>query len=306
MDIDLLKTFITVTKLRNISKASEEVYLTQPAVSKQIKSLEQHYGVKLFERINKKLLLTEEGKHLLDYAYRIVNLYNESIESVNKEERQIKGILKILSNQTLGVYILPRLIKPFCNIYPDLKIEMFLEHTEHIINAVKHGNANFGFIGRDPKDPSIVLHPFYRDELKVVVGPGLGINKRVLSLRKLESLPFLQRERGSDIRHTHEQWLKERGITLKPRMELNNTEAVKVFVQYGMGFAILPWCTVEHEVREGLLRVVTVPHFEIFREYYICHYKDKMFSKPEKIFFEYIFNAMKSKTSFISVAPPPY
>ena len=303
MNIDLFRTFITVTKLQNVTRASEEIHLTQPAVSKQIKLLEGNYGVKLFERINKKLILTEEGKLLLDYAQRIINLYNESLESLNEKDRQLKGMLKIVANLTLGVYILPKLIKPFCNIYPDLKIEMYLDNSEHITNAIKHGNANFGFIGRKPKDPLIVVHPFYQDKLKVVVGPGMELGKKVLSWKELESLPFLQREKGSDIRATCEQWLSERDIKLKPKMELNNTEAIKSLVHYGMGFSILPWCTIEHEVRTGLLRVVSVPHFDFVHDYYICHLKGKMFSKPEKMFFEYVFNAVETGITLLPLSP---
>ncbi|MEW6409933.1 MAG: LysR family transcriptional regulator, partial [Nitrospirota bacterium] len=272
MNIDLFKTFIVVTRLQSIYKAGEEIYLTQPAVSKQIKALEQHYGIKLFERGNKRLILTEDGKHLLDYAYRIMGLYNESIESIHEKEKQVKGTLKIAANLTLGIYILPKLIKPFYNIYPDLRIEMFMDNTEHILNAVKHGEANFGFIGTNPRDPLIILHPIYQDKLRVVAGQELEINKKVVSWKELEALPFVQRERGSDIRETYEQWIKERDIKLTPRIELNNTEAIKSFVQSGMGFSILPWCTVEHEVRTGLLRVISVPHFDFLQNYYICHY----------------------------------
>jgi len=303
MNIDLLRTFITVTKLQNVTRAGEEIHLTQPAVSKQIKILEENYDVKLFERINKKLILTEDGKLLLDYAQRIISLYNESLESLNEKDRQLKGMLKIVANLTLGVYILPKLIKPFCNIYPDLKIEMYLDNSEHITNAIKHGNANFGFIGRKPKDPLIVVHPFYQDKLKVVVGPGMELGKKVLSWNELESLPFLQREKGSDIRATCEQWLSERDIKLKPKMELNNTEAIKSLVHYGMGFSILPWCTIEHEVRTGMLRVVSVPHFDFVHDYYICHLKGKMFSKPEKMFFEYVFNAVETGITLLTLSP---
>lgn len=299
MNIDLFKTFIVVTRLQSIYKAGEEIYLTQPAVSKQIKALEQHYGIKLFDRGNKKLILTEDGKNLLDYAYRIIGIYNESIESIHEKEKEVTGILKIVANMTLGIYILPRLINPFYNIYPNLKIEMFLDNTEHIINAVKHGEANFGFIGMNPKDPLIVLNPIYKDKLKVVVGPEIGINKRVASWQELEALPFLQRERGSDIRETYEQWLKDRDIKLKPRMELNNTEAIKFLVHCGMGFSILPWCTIEHDVRTGFLRMVSVPHFEFLQDYYICHHKGKKFSRSEKVFFEYIFNAIERGSTFL-------
>lgn len=296
MDIDLLKTFISVIKFKSIAKACEEIYLTQPAASKRIKLLEQHYGVKVFERINKKLLLTDEGKLLLDYAYRMVNLYNESMESISKEDKEVKGSLKIVSNLALGIYVLPKLINSFYNIYPNLNIELFSCNTEHIINDVKHGNANFGFIGKDPKDPLIVIYPFYKDKLKVVVGPRSEINKRAVSWKELGSLPFLQREKGSDIRAACEQEFEKMGIEMSRRVEFNSTESIKTFLQCGKGFSILPWSTIEHEVRFGLLYVVKVPHFDFDQNHYICHQKNKTFLRPERVFFQFIFNIIESGT----------
>ncbi len=304
MNISLFKTFIAVAKHKSITRASEGIYLTQPAITKQLKVLEQQYGIKLFESNKKNRILTEDGKHLLDYAHQIVNTFNESIASFDEKNGQVRGTLKIGVNLTLGIYVLPRLIKLFSDIYPELKIDMFLDNTEHIIRAVKQNDVNFGFIGLNLKDPLLTLHHFYQEKINVVIGPDLGIRKRTISWKDLEAIPFIGRERGSDIRESSEQWLKERNIKLTTKMESNNTEAIKKCIQSGIGFSLLPWCTVEQEVKAGLLRVVSAPHFDLSKNHYICHYKDKRFSKPERVFLEFLFQAIESGSTFLSSTPP--
>jgi DNA-binding transcriptional LysR family regulator len=208
---------------------------------------------------------------------------------LNEQRGQVKGTLRFGVNLTLGIYVLPRFIKLFGDVYPDLKFEMFMDNTDHVIKAIKRGDVNLGFIGVVPNELSLAIHPFYRDQLKVVIGPKLGLKKRATTWKELEKIPFIGREKGSDIRDTYEEWFKDRPVKLASKMELNNTEAIKLSIQCGLGFSILPWCTIEQEVRRGLLRTLSVPHFDPIQQFYVSHYKGKKFSKPERMFLEYIF-----------------
>jgi DNA-binding transcriptional LysR family regulator len=295
MDLHLFKTLIAVAKNKSVTKASEEVYLTQPAVTKQIRSLEEIYGIKLFKRKNRQFVITQEGDALLQYAYRLVNTYEESISAINERKGKIIGTLRMGANLTLGIYVLPRLIKLFRDNYPDLKIEMILDNTDHIIRAVKRNDVNFGFIGIRVNDPLITNHLFYQGEMVTVAGPTMGISGKTVSWQMLKSLPYIVRERGSDIRDTCEDWLRMKAIDLKPVMELNSTEALKSCVHYGIGFSFLPWCTVHQEVSAGLLNMLLVPYFKVTQDYFICHYYGKRFSKPEEAFLEFLFSEIESK-----------
>lgn len=297
MDTYLFKTFIAVAKNESVTKASEEVYLTQPAVTKQIKALERMYGIKLFERKNKKFVLTDKGAILLDYAYRIVNLYDESINIVNEIGGELRGTLKVAANLTLGIYVLPESIKGFRDVHPNLKIELFLDNTENIGRAVKRNDSNFGFVGVRLHDALITHHPFYQDQIVLVMNPNMGPRKKTLSWKELQSIPYISRERGSDIRETCEQWLKRKNLSLEAQMELNNTEAIKKCVQAGIGFSLLPWCTVRQEVKTGLLRVASIPYFNVTQDFYICHCKGKRFTKPERTFLEYLFTQIESNAT---------
>lgn len=299
MDISVFKTFTIVAKYGSISIASEEVHLTQPAVTKQIQYLEELYGMKLFER-GSKLKLTEGGSMLLAYAHQLINTYNESLAAINESGSQVRGTLKFGSNLTLGIYVLPRLIKEFSGLYPQVKLDIFLHNSERIVQAVRHKELNFGFISADIKESKIVRHVFYEDRITPVVGKPLGLHSKNVGWDQLQELPFITRERGSDIRETVEQWLKARKIRLQPRLELNNTEAIKECVRCGIGFSFLPRCTVEQEIRLGLLDEIQAPYFEPVQEFYICHYEGRKFSKLEKIFLEFLFQAIESR----AVTPP--
>jgi DNA-binding transcriptional LysR family regulator len=306
MDISLFKTFIAVVKNKSISKASETVYLTQPAVTKQIKLLEQLYDKKLFDRSQKReIRLTDEGRQLLDYANRILGLFNESLISIGEKEGPIKGSLHIATNLTLGIYVLPRFIKFFRDSHPQIRIEMTLDNTEQVIRSLKKKDVHFGFTGITPEDPAILSYPFFRDRLHVVMGAKGGIASNAVRWRDLQKLPFIRRELGSDIRATYEVWLKDRSIDLAPQIELNNTEAIKSFLAYGLGFSILPWCSIENDVRHNFLKVVSVPHFSPIQTYNICILKEKKFSLPEKVFLEFIFSGLESGQTPLSLDRTP-
>lgn len=300
MNIDLFKSFIAVAKLKSISRASESLYLTQPAITKQIQLLEQKYNKKLFDRSHKEIKLTEEGKTLLEFANRIIGLYNESIASLSERGEHPRGTLQIAASLTIGIYILPRFIKFFMDAYPLIKIEMTLYNTDQVLKSLKKGEIHFGFIGINSDDPMILLSSFYQDKLTVVVGPRSKINKRVSRWKELEGIPFIGREKGSDIRTTYENWFTERIVSLTPTIELNSSEAIKSFLSYNIGFSILPWCVVEQEVRLGLLRTISVPHFNPQQTYHVCLLKKRSLSILEKIFLEQVFQGIELGN------PPPF
>jgi DNA-binding transcriptional LysR family regulator len=305
MDINIFKTFIIVAKCQSISMASEKVYLTQPAVTKQIKALQEEYEVQLFERKTRKMILTEEGKHLLGYAHRIVDIFKESKMSINEKSGQVKGPLHMGANLTLGIHVLPKLLGLFSDTYPDLKIEIIMDNTDNIIKAVKNNDVNFGFIGIHIDDDLIAQHLIFNDKICVVIGKSLGIKKKVLSWDDLKKIPFIGREKGSDIRATCEEWLKMRDMAVTPKIELNSTEAIKKYIQSGSAFSFLPWSTIEKEVNAGTLCMVSAPHFNPTQNFYICHYKHKKFSKPERLFLEFIFKIVESEGAFFSLPTPP-
>jgi len=289
MKIESFKTLLTVVKHNSITEASHELFLTQPAVTKRLKNLENDYGIKIFDREKNRMFLTEEGKLLVKYANRIISVYNESFAALDEQRGLVRGLLKFGVNLTLGIYVIPRFIKLFEDTYPDVRFKMYTDNSENVIKLIYNNEINFGIVGIIPNDSRLVIDPLYKDRLKIVIGSQILFKKKVISWKELEKIPFIGREKGSDIRDTYEKWFNKKSIKITPKMELNNTESIKFSLQCGLGFSILPWCTIEQEIQRGVLQILTVPGFDSVQQFYICYYKGKTFSKVEKIFLNYIF-----------------
>lgn len=283
MNIRYFKTFIAVAESRGISKACESLCLTQPAVTRQIRILEEEYNAELFDRRCKEIILTEEGKKLLEYAREIVDIYNNSLSSLSKQCDQ-QACISIAADYTIGTYILPRFLKYFIDNYQNIKIEMNISEKERIIKALKSGLAVFGFVDSDPKDNNIISRLFYRDNLSVVVSKKAAI-KKITNLKDLCDLPFISLDKRSAIWAAYSSWFRKRkgekgDFELNPKIELNNIEAVKAFLHLNMGYSILPSCAVEQDVNRGLLEKLHIEKFSLFQNYYICYLNQE---KPSRI-----------------------
>jgi DNA-binding transcriptional LysR family regulator len=286
LNIRYYKTFIAVAESQGISKVSESLYLTQPAVTKQIHILEQEYNKKLFDRSFKEIRLTEEGNKLLEFAKRIVELYDESVAALSEKSKSHRGTIKIAANFTIGTYILPRFLKFFMDNFLQINVNLTLCNKDQVLKALKDGSVHLGFIGTTPEDDSILANPFYREKLTIVVGKRSGI-KKITSLKNLSGIPFVGLHKGSDIRATYEPWFREKGIELTTRIELNNIEAIKSFLNLNMGFSILPWCSIEQDIRMGFLQTLAVQQFTPLQTFYLCHFKRRNPSRIEKIFLDF-------------------
>lgn len=302
MNIDQFRTLISVAKNKSIVRASEEVYLTPPAIIRQLRLLEEEYRIKIFEIKSKKRILTEDGKILVDYAERVLNLVNESKKILDEKDKKLKGTLRIASIFGIGVYALPKILRLFSEIHPDVMIDLKLENSDDVIRDVKRHSMNFGFVGRKPGHSNISSHLFYQDKMCVVVGRELAERTKVMSWKMLQGLTFLRREKGSDIRDAIDEWLEQHNVHLNTKLESNNTEALKTCIKCGLGFSLLPFFTIEEDVKAGFLGIISVPHFNLVQNYYICHYRHKLFSKPEKVFLQFLFQSIESRNSIVS--PP--
>lgn len=293
MDIRLLKTFLAVVKYESISIASEAVHLTQPAVTKQVQLLEERYRVKLFER-GKTLRLTEQGQVLFAYAAQIVDVFENSYSAVQTSRNQIKGTIRFGANMTIGNYVMPPIVRAFSALYPEITFDIAIHNTETILRLLKQKMCNVVFAASDLADPSMISHFFFDDRLVIVLGKALSGGEKKMSWKQLQKIPFISRERGSDIRESSEKWLKQRGIKLEPFIELTNVEGAKRYVENGLGFSLLPRFTVEKELQQGSLFVIAAPYFKLVQEYYIYHFNDVRLTRLEQIFLDFLFNAIES------------
>jgi DNA-binding transcriptional LysR family regulator len=252
-----LQVFHAVAKHLSFTKAAEALFMTQPAVTFQIKQLEEHFNTRLFERGHGQISLTDAGKVVLDYAERILGQSNELEARLKDMTGQVAGLLLIGSSMTIAEYLLPQVLGEFSARFPSVAPRLLVANSEQVQNQVLEHSLDVGFIESDSQPPSLVTEVACEDELLVVCAPShpLAQHKSV----KPELLPqhaYLSREPGSGTREVTDHYLQKIGFppdSLQPVMELGSPEALKGMAATGRGFAIMSRATVVKERQLGLL-----------------------------------------------------
>ena len=234
-----LKVFRAVAEHLSFRKAGEVLYLTQPAVTLQIKALEDELGTKLFERSAYGVRVTEAGQLLLQYAEQMHRLATEAEGRLAALKGEIAGDLILGASTTIAQYVLPALLADFSRAYSAIRLQVFSENTEHVAEGVANGRFGFGLIEGPPKRRDLRIQPWFDDELLLVVPAGhewAGLG--AIGPEALVGIPLVMRELGSGSRHVVENGLQKTGIrlgSLRIVMELDSTEAILSCIEAGLG-----------------------------------------------------------------------
>ncbi len=266
-----LKVFRAVAKHLSFRKAAEELYLSQPAVSLQIKTLEEEVGLQLFDRSGSSISLTLAGETLLQYANRLDALATEAEGALSSYRGEVRGRLVIGASLTIAQYVLPRLLGPFLQQNPHLEVGVTTHNTERVIEDVVEQRSEIGLIEGPARRRDVTLEPMLEDELVVIVPPAHEwAVQREIDVEQLRSVPLLLREQGSGSRLVAELALRKAGI--RPRdlhviLEFDMTEAIKSGVEAGLGIGIVSRWTIRKELELGTLRNVTVRGLRMRRNF---------------------------------------
>ena len=287
MNFHQLRVFYEVAKERNFTAAAAKLFLTQPAVTWQVRNLEEYYELKFFERTRKKTTLTAEGKILFDFADQIFNLSRQAEEALADLRGLSRGALRIDSVFTFGDYYLPTLLGAFHKQYPRIAIQVHTGNSSQIIeNTLLHKN-DMAVVAHDPEDEKLVVREFISDLLVGIVSPSHRFARRKsIALKELDGQPLILRERGSSPRRIVDGILKKKGVAPLIIMESASTSAIKKMVEGGTGMAILSRQAVREEVRAKSLRELPFTDVEIAYRFYLIHHKDKYFSRALKAFMD--------------------
>jgi DNA-binding transcriptional LysR family regulator len=267
-----LVVFRAVAEQRSFRKAAEELYLTQPAVSLQIKALEEDLGVQLFDRSGVQAGLTPAGAVLLDYSRRTHKLLAQAEHQIAALDGDHAGRLTLGASTTIAQYVLPRLLGEFCSDHPRVYPTLMSGNTEHIVNAVKEKKIELGFIEGPPRTRDVRTEPFLRDELVLIV-PAAHEWAELSSVgcTDIAKVPMLVRERGSGTRRITEMALQQRGIKRKALdvvMELDSTEAIKSAVEAGFGVGFVSRWAIAKDLRLGRsFKIVEIKGLRIYRDF---------------------------------------
>ena len=249
-----LKVFHTVARLLSFTKAAEALHMTQPAVTFQVRQLEEYFNTRLFDRTHNRVNLTPAGERVAEFAERIFDLYAEMENSVRDLTGEISGALTVGASTTIAEYMLPALLGEFKNKHPDINLRLKVSNSEGIVSMVEHNVIDLGVVESQVSNKNLIVEVCHDDQLVVIAAPDHELARRGGKVRADEIIryPFVSREEGSGTRDVIIQYLIDQGVNpaeLNFSLELGSPEAIKGAVEAGMGITIISRSIIGKELK---------------------------------------------------------
>ena len=279
-----LKVFEAVARHASYTRAAEEMHLTQPAVSIQVKSLEEAVGLALFEQFGKQIYLTTAGEEILRYARTIAAQIDEIGDVVARLKGVSKGSLYVAVATTAN-YFITHLIAAFHREYPEVAINLSVTNRQALLKLLQDNRIDLVVMGEPPADQGLVGEAFMENPLVVIapVGHPLGDRKRI-PLKALAAERFVVREEGSGTRAAMTRFARRHQVELQPAMVMTSNEAIKQAVSAGLGLGLVSAHTLELDLYANRLQILDVAHFPIVRHWYMVHRDGKRLSPAAEAF----------------------
>lgn len=283
-----LKVFESVARNLSFSRAAEELYLTQPGVSMQIKQLENNIELPLFEQMGKKIYLTDAGRELYHYSRAISQQLTDMELALDELKGLESGKLNISVVSTAN-YFAPHLLAKFCQRYTGVTVSLHVSNRESVLKHLADNVTDLAIMGQPPDDLDIAAESFTDNPLAVIAPPGHPLcAARQIPPKRLEQETFLVREPGSGTRSAMERFFAAHQISINRGMETDTNEAIKQAVQAGMGLGIMSLHAAELELETKRLKVLDVQDFPIMRHWHVVHRKNKRLSSVAQAFREFL------------------
>ncbi|MBF0256091.1 MAG: LysR family transcriptional regulator [Gammaproteobacteria bacterium] len=274
-----LQVFYTVARLLSFTKAAESLHMTQPAVTFQVRQLEEHFNTRLFDRTHNRISLTEAGAKVYGFADQIFDLYNQMENGVREITGDISGVVVIGASTTIAEYMLPALLGDFKARYPDVEIQLKVSNSDGIVSMVENNTIDLGVVESPVANKNLVVEHCTEDQLVAILPKGHPLSDhQQLTFKQLLHYPFICREEGSGTREVIGDYLTtqngDNDLHMHVAMELGSPEAVKGAVEAGMGVSVMSGSTIQKELRLGTL--VAVPmNPPLTRPFSFVHQKQK-------------------------------
>lgn len=266
-----LKVFYTVASRLNFTRASEELNISQPAVTKHIKEIENQLNTKLFDRKGTSIQLTGSGIILYEYAEKIRNIYRDLEFEIHQLNSEHKGKLIIGASTTVAQYILPEILAKFHSYYRDIKIELLTYNTEVISTLLKEGKIDLGIIEGESQSSYFDYKIFKPDEIVLVAKANHPLANKTLNLKDLYTTDLIFREQGSGTQEFIQNRLKDKGIdieSLNVIMQLGSSESIKNYLLHSECMAFLSVSTILNELKNNMLSIIDIRNFSIERNFH--------------------------------------
>ncbi len=289
-----LKVFEAAARRGSFTRAAEELYLTQPTVSIQVKQLTKAVGLPLFEQVGKQIYLTDAGTELYQTTQKLFDELSQLEMSLADLQGMKQGQLR-LAVVTTAKYFIPRLLGPFCQKYPGIKVSLQVINHQSLMERLEANRDDLYILSRPPEDLDLQIQPFLNNPL-VVVAPANHplVGQLQISLQRLAQEPFILRERGSGTRGATEHLFEHQGIELNVKLVLGSNEAIKQGILGGLGLAVLSYHTLTSMGASPELAVLDVQGFPIHRQWHVLYPKGKQLSIVASTFLDYLLTESSS------------
>ncbi len=292
MNLDHLNTYIEVVKTGNFSEVAKKLGISQPAVSFQIQKLEQDLGVRLIDRKQKKLTLTEPGKRILSFAQKVQDEYVSMLEDINQLREDVIGNLFISASTIPGDFILPPLLSEFKTLHPSVQIQVIVSDSGQVIEDVENGTYDVGFCGVLPENKEMKAVKIAEDEIVLIVAAGHPFaGRKSVSFMEITEEPFIAREETSGTQKSVTSLLSKAGFDIslcKPSLILGTTEAVVSAVESRSGIAFVSNFAIKKSLSLGMIQEVNVEGLTLKRDFYCIYHKERVVSRLLDEFISFI------------------
>lgn len=289
-----LKILVTIYESGGITKAAQNLFLTQPAVSIQLKNLQQQFDIPLTENIGRKLYFTDFGKEIVNASKRIL----KEATTIESTMLQYKGLLagKIkISVVSTGKYVLPYFMGEFVQEHPEVEISIDVTNKAKVIESLVQNETDFALVSVLPEDINVEKMELMENTLYLVGSPErIQQDEKTIKKKSIENLPMIFREHGSATRNAMEEFLKSKKITPRVRREMVSNEAVKQAVCAGLGYSIMPITGMKQELESDKLRIISISGLPIKTSWNLIYNKEKKLTPASLAFLEHVGNNIDS------------
>ena len=295
MDLDQLHTFLEIVRLKSFSKAAQTCYRTQPAISAQVRQLEQELNTTLFERLGTRIALTTAGKIFAEYSEQILHLRRRAQEVINELDRVPRGEIVIAANEATCIYVLPAVFSEYKKQFPNVQLHVDRSYGSRVVAAVLDNLADFGVTQMPVQDKKLQVVKIHSDQIRLLVPAHHPLaSRQSVSCEDLGSYPLLLPKSGTT-RSRLNAWLEPVEDTLNISMELDSTEMIKQFVMADLGSSFLAGSHCRTEVASGKLASIQLAPEPMERKLALIYRKDKSLSKAALGFIQVIIDHAAEK-----------
>lgn len=283
MTLRHMRIFQKIYEKQSVTRAAEELHMTQPAVTRALQELERYYGLRLFERLGRRLTVTEAGRRMYDYALHLTETFDTMEKSLRDWERQ--GVLRVGASVCLGCSMLPELAGAFRRLHPGVEMRVQVANGELLCRDLLENRLDLALLEGEENGTGLTLTPIGSSEMALIVPARHPLAEAArVTLAEAAAYPLLLRETGSATRRFLDQLLLSRGLTVQPAWESASTQAILAAVREGLGITLLPWALAREAVRRGEAARCILTDVELVRRRYAAWHPSKYVTDTMRAF----------------------